>query len=130
VSSMLEPDRLCIGIHSAALAIDGARLLLGSNLTLCARSIREMKADICVGSTTFFSFRDIVDIDDYVKAALVSTWAANARSSVEFLADAIRKERIGREERETCEEWLKLVVPFLFGGMSDAIEALSNKSSS
>jgi hypothetical protein len=128
ISSMLEPDIVRLGIHAAALAVDGARLLLGSDLTLCATPMRQIGAGVSDGSTSFFSFCDIEDIDDFVKEALTNTWATNARSSVKFLADAISKGDVSAEDKKVSEEWLKLVVPFLFRGISDAVEALGHSS--
>jgi hypothetical protein len=74
----------------------------------------------------FFSFRDISEIDDYVKAALVETWASNVQSAVGLLSKAVTSTDSTTEIREACTHWLKLVVPIAFLGLSDSIDAIAS----
>merc|ERR1711933_32527 len=89
ISRLVEPENKCIGVHAAALAIDGARLLVHSNLPLCGQpsnTISEQSENDC---RSFYSFRNIFDIDDYSKAALVKTWSSSAHVAVKLLFSAI-----------------------------------------
>ena len=128
ISGMVEPEKACIGVHAAALAIDGARLLHQSMLTLCGKPVAEAKFQDENAGNSFFSFRDIFDIDDYSKAALVKMWASNAHLSVELLFDAIDSGESSETEVSACLAWLELVIPVLFVGLHDAIEAINSKS--
>jgi len=130
ISRMIEPEKSCIGVHAATLAIDGARLLLCSNLTLCGQPIDKSRIQPENTSNGFFSFRETVDIDDYSKAALAKTWASNAQLSIEFLFDAINSTETSEMESKSCLEWLERMIPFLFSGLYDAIKAFGNKSCS
>jgi len=123
----LQPESLSIGVHAAALAIDGAKLLLQSNLSLCGHSINSPASN---ESNGFFSFRDICDIDNYTKAALAKTWANSAQLSVKILSVALASSETSDVERKGCLEWLELIVPYLFSGLYDAIKSLNDELSS
>lgn len=119
-----------MGVHGAALAIDGAMLLFRSNIGLCGQPIVEARAKGGDYSDSFFSFRDINDIDDYAKAALVKTWASSAHLSIGLLLKAINSSGITAAKSKACNQWLELLIPLLFGGLHDAIETFGKKSSS
>jgi hypothetical protein len=121
VTKMLEADEGSLGVYAAAMAIDGAKLLISYNMTLVAEAAKEPTS---VESTSrFFSFDDSTEIDSAVKAALAKTWANNLRTSVKLLAAAVVADDVSQNYRNECEAWLKLVVPFAFAGLSDAIQA-------
>ena len=129
ISRLVEPDNACIGAHAAALAIDGARLLHQSMLSLSGQPVGEARSQTDNGGSCFFSFSDIFDIDDYSKAALVKTWASNAKLSVELLFDAIDSGESSEIEVSACLEWLELLIPLLFIGLHDTIETINAKHS-
>jgi hypothetical protein len=125
VVSVLEPDYASLGIHAASLAIDGARLLLQFNLSLCGSP---QKSGPQIARAGFFSFSDISEIDDYVKAAISKTWASNGQLAVKFLVCAISSSSTSAEDCDTCKEWLRLLVPFLFVGLHAAMKSLHDAS--
>jgi hypothetical protein len=129
ISQLVKPKNASIGVHAAALAIDGARLLLTSNLTLCGQPIDKARFQAGNDSNSFFSFRDILDIDDYSKAALVKTWGRSAHLSAELLFNAINSGDTSETGSKACLEWLELLIPLLFRGLHDAIETINEKSS-
>eukprot|EP00536_Pseudo-nitzschia_multiseries_P003440 jgi/Psemu1/252652/estExt_Genewise1Plus.C_530049 len=128
ISRMIEPEKSCIGVHAATLAIDGARLLLLSNLNLCGELSDKAKIQADDTNGGFFSFRETAEIDDYSKAALAKTWASNAQLSVEFLLNAINSTEMSEIELKSCLEWLERIIPYLFSGLYDAIKTVGNKS--
>ena len=129
VSRLVEADKACIGVHAAALAIDGARLLHTSMLSLCGQPIEEARSQASDATNGFFSFRDMLDIDDYSKAALVKTWASTANLSINLLFDTINSGDSTETEVSACLDWLELLIPLLFIGLNDTIEAMNSKSS-
>jgi hypothetical protein len=126
INRLVQPDNSSIGVHAAALAIDGAKLLLRSKLSLCGQSLDSPAKN---ESNGFFSFRDICDIDDYTKAALAKSWGHNAQLSIKFLSDALASNEISDTKRKECLEWLELIIPFLFSGLYDAIKSFSDELS-
>jgi hypothetical protein len=129
ISKLVEAENACIGVHAAALAIDGARLLAQSMLSLSGQPIDKARSQDGNDTIAFFSFRDDFDVDDYAKAVLVKTWASSADLSVKLLFDAINAEQMSEIELKACIEWLELLIPLLFGGLRDAIETINKKSS-
>lgn len=129
ISRLVEPDKACIGVHAAALALDGARLLHQSMLSLCGEPVQEARSQPSDGMNGFFSFRDILDVDDYSKAALVKTWASTANLSIKLLFDAINSGEPSETEASACLQWLELLITLLFIGLNDAIEAINDTSS-
>jgi len=127
LSKMIEPEKSCIGVHSATLAMDGAKLLLMSNFTLAGESSDHARIQAEDTSNGFFSFRKTADVDDYSKAALAKTWASNAQLSVEFLLDAINSTKISEVESKSCLEWLERLIPYLFSGLYDAVKTFGNR---
>ncbi|KAL3915111.1 MAG: hypothetical protein SGILL_005800, partial [Bacillariaceae sp.] len=125
VLAMLEADVASLGVHSAAVALDGARLLLSNNMTLVGVPSKQ-STESKIG---FFLFGDITEIDDYVKSALVKTWANCLESAVKFLGKAIVTSDTDASISEACSKWLKVVVPFAFAGVFDSVKAGSSDSS-
>jgi hypothetical protein len=130
ISSLVKYKNSSVGVHAAALAIDGARLLLRSNSNLCGQPMGKAIVQGENDSNSFFSFRNILDIDDYSKAALSKTWASSANSSCELLFDAMDSGDTSEIEAKVCLDWLELLIPLLLRGLYDAIETMSQKSSS
>ena len=126
INRIVNLENPSIGVYAAALAIDGAKLLLQSNLSLCGYHIANSSDNKDGG---FFCFGSLSDIDNHTKAVLGRTWANSARLSVKFLSDALSSNSTSDIQRECCIEWLELVVPFLFCGLYDAIQSFDDKSS-
>jgi hypothetical protein len=115
-----------LGVNSAALAIDGACLLLGSGLSLCGIALESTGKIERLPPVEFgFFYDNLLDIDDSVKASLAKTWAACGCSAVRFLSKSIKSEDTDRERREVCVLWLRKMVPLLFAGLHDSLSALS-----
>eukprot|EP00980_Cylindrotheca_fusiformis_P023610 scaffold10671_cov131-Cylindrotheca_fusiformis.AAC.8 len=124
IMSMLKPDKEELGIHSALLAIDGARLLLASNLSLCGSAIAAPNNEIsCISG---FLYRHLDDIDDFVKGSMAEKWAACASNAVSLLSDSIESETQKQAEIETL---LKKVVRLMFLGLRDAIALRDGETS-
>ncbi|KAL3937599.1 MAG: hypothetical protein SGBAC_007324 [Bacillariaceae sp.] len=113
---MIEADTEGLGSHAAALAVDGARLLLGSQSTLAGG----YRTDNVAISRAFYSFNHADEIDDVVKAALVHKWAGFASNAMGQLSDSIAN---GSEKSDGCKIWLQKIVPLIFAGTHDAITA-------
>jgi hypothetical protein len=116
IMSMLEADKGELGVHSAALAIDGAQLLLASKLSLSGYA--KESSDNEISCQSGFSYRHVDDIDDFVKGALAKKWAACASNAVTLLSEGIES---GSEKKGEFELWLRKTVPLLFAGLRDAI---------
>jgi len=128
ISRLIEPENKCIGVHAAALALDGARSLLRSNLSLCGQPTTKTAIQSENDHNSFYCFRDMLDVDDYSKAALAKTWSSSANLAVKLLFDAINSEKSkGEEVKEECVKWLELLFPFLFEGLYDAIDTMNGK---
>ncbi|KAG7357447.1 heat repeat-containing protein [Nitzschia inconspicua] len=124
VSKMMEIDEKCLGVQAAAIAIDGANLLLSHSLSLVGQAMTE---PISVGhSCRFFSIANSSEIDDCTKAALAKTWANNLKTAVDLLSKVVLATTVSKEDCETCEAWLKVIVPISFLGLSTAIDAKRN----
>lgn len=116
--ALVEADRVALGAHSSSLAIDGARLLLNDGLNLCGVKIESENPQRFAPAY----LEDWQDVDESVKAALVSTWATLAAAAVCFLMQGIESS----QEAEKAKAWLRRIVPFLFAGLSDSLSARSS----
>lgn len=116
IMSMLGPGKKELGVYSAAIAIEGTRLLIASNLSLCGSA--NDSPEIELSCQAGFLYRHVDDIDDFVKGALAKKWAACAANAVVFLSGSIEP---GSEDQSEIEMWLRKTVSLLFAGLSDAI---------
>lgn len=128
ISSMLEVDKAALGADSAAMAIDGARLLLASRLSLCGYTNDESEAEIETAKTGFY-YKHLDEIDSAVMSALVKEWSTCAAMSVTFLSQTIASDKTANDTREGCKVWLRHVVPLLFAGLDDALRVQTSKPS-
>lgn len=117
LGQIIEADAEGLGAHAAAMAIDGARLLLASQSTLAGCHKAEDDTPV---STSFYSFDRAHDIDDAVKAALVQRWASFASNSIGQLSESVSS---GSGTSDDCIGWLRKIVPLIFAGTRDAITA-------
>ena len=111
-----------IGVHSAAIAIDGARLLPEANLCLCGSGsfacIDETQEDDSAEIVKpGLLFGNIYDIDDATKASLAS-WPACAFQATFLLSKQVtlNNGEMGIE----CKKWLDNILPILLVGFKDA----------
>ena len=127
IKSLVEVDESEIGAHAAALAIDGASLLLSSGYSLCGSKINQDQSQNGPVESGFF-YDHITDIDDSVKAALVEKWASFASLAVTSLSKTISETDLPSERRDACEVWLCKIIPFLFAGLHDSISYQTSSS--
>ena len=120
ILGMVAVDKAALGAHAASLAIDGARLLLNSGLTLCGMQTED---DACKFDPAYFASWE--DIDDSVKAAMASSWSILAAAAMSFLIQAI----VSSENAQKAEEWLRRLVPFVFAGFADVAGAMNRTKS-
>ena len=124
--SMVKAGKPALGANSAAMALDGACLLLGSGLSLCGiTSEQPNDQDLRQNMEFGFFYQNIMDIDDSVRGGLAKTWASCAYSAARYLSEAITSEDITSEQREACLVWLRKIVPLLFTGLQSSIAALT-----
>jgi hypothetical protein len=124
INKLLEADKESLGVHCAALTIDGARLLLASKMSLSGKTKESDESQLsCQYGITY---GHIDDIDDFVKAALVEKWAACGSIAVTLLADAISADS---DKKAECIVWLQNIVPLLFAGLNDSIPSSDDDSS-
>lgn len=115
---LVNVDKAILGAHAAALAIDGARFTLNTGLTFGGEKRTEALQRLDPSYLGSWN-----DIDDSVKAALVSLWPKLAAIAVEFLVDSLQT---SSEYTDSAESWLREIVPYLFAGFGDALTSLGN----
>lgn len=118
-----------MAVHSAAIAIDGARLLLRSKLSLIGRPLSDDDARRGVSSECGFLYSNADDIDDNVKSALVTVWSSCASASMRPLLEYASRDEGDDKKREQCTVWVQKLIPLLFAGTKDAM-SMSGPSSS
>ena len=119
-----------LGVHSAALALDGAYLLSRSGLSLCGDPFPHgVDEPSSRASKCGFLFRNDINIDDSVRAALVKTWASNCCTGAKFLTKYLGSGDASPKKREACSAWLNTLVPLLFAGLRDAFSKISASKS-
>mmetsp|Transcript_8614 Transcript_8614/g.24768 ORF Transcript_8614/g.24768 Transcript_8614/m.24768 type:complete len:2534 (-) Transcript_8614:705-8306(-) len=118
VMSEFQANDAELGIHSAALALDGVSLLLSSKLSLCGGKSAET---ITIKSKAGFFFEDYAQLDDYTKSQLASMWARNGSNAIMFFAQAFSKK--AEKNVEDCKGWLRKLVPVIFAGFHTAMTA-------
>lgn len=126
VSSLLEPDEASVGAHCAALAIDGANLLLSRNSSLCGRDHLSAKSEMRdAQDATFFFFSDPIEVSDDAASALACSWAFCAQIASAYLSRALKSREIAATVQNQCRSWLKVLVPYLFLGLDESTRAMS-----
>jgi hypothetical protein len=123
IMGMVKAGKAELCVNAASIAIDGASLLLGSNLSLGGIPVPPAGATPSIQQGMVYE--NINDIDDSVKAGLVKTWASCASSSAYFLSTAIESGDIDQEKKDGCLTWIKPIASLLFAGFRDSLAALS-----
>ena len=125
IASILEPEKDEIGASAAALAVDGAHLLIGAGLSLSGTR-PEIYDDLNHISDSGYFYNNARDSDISVKSALTKSWAACASLGVSFLCGIISSQDTSPEKRDIALDWLKLLVPLCFAGLKDSLVVLGN----
>ena len=121
-----------LAAFSAAVAIDGSRLLRGSELTLAGIPREDSKDQSCGDNIAFdagFLFDDMHDLDELVKIALIKAWPACIANSMYTLIDVLQDEDTDEVIRAACSKWLENVTPVVFVALRDSFAAFPNDSS-
>lgn len=125
VSNDLIPEATGVAVHSLITAFDGIRLLYASSLTLAGipfdGSDDEQRKTISLYGGVVFE--NLSDVDDHVKELLASTWSSCVSCALHPL---LRSESMDNDHRLECSIWVKSLIPVLFSGVSDGIQALGN----
>jgi hypothetical protein len=112
-----------IAIHSAAVAMDGSRLLLGSGFSLCgvpneeSANGKEEESSADCQTHGGFLYGNIKDIDDSVKSTLASSWSPCGANALSILVDILSSKEDTDESHSSCLTWLKSLVPLIFAGV-------------
>ena len=119
-----------IGIHSAAAAIDGARLLQLENHCMCASgatiSVTESQLDDQVETPKpGLLFAHITDIDNLTKA-LLSLWAPCAFHAALLLSK--HTTLADENTRNVCLAWIEKLLPVLLVGFKDSSRVINQNT--
>jgi hypothetical protein len=131
----LQKTELEVAIHSAALAIDGARILKGSGLSLIGMPLADSSTDRHdtphernISMQCGLTFENIDDIDDSTKESLVLTWPALASSAVSSLMKGLDRPASSNIEQADIKLWLDKLTPLIFSGLHDSLRIDSSKN--
>jgi hypothetical protein len=115
-----------LAIHSAAAALDGVRLLRCTSLSLAGRRcIGEQEAAPCG-----FIYRNQEDMDESVKALLITRWSSFASCALRPLLAAVSSGSSEQKVVDDCSSWLRVIVPLLIAGIEDACDAVLTEDTS
>lgn len=120
VAQALVTNDVAMAVNSAAIAIDGIRLLLGSGLSLAGKSLPEDDARKTIECESGIFYGNLTDINDTVKALLAKTWSSCASNALRPLLATVELTDCDQERRDACAEWIKTLIPILFAGVRDA----------
>jgi len=126
LAAELIDDQVAFATNCAATALDGARLLWGSKLSLvgttsCSSSAHHAKR-LIPKVTSGLLFEDVGDITDTVKCRLAGSWSTCASYAIGPLLTTLAEADNGgdTDRAEKCKEWLSLLVPLLFAGIRES----------
>jgi len=114
-----------VGVHSAAIALDGARLLRGNKMTLCGSSSAQ-SGSIDIPFEAGLTYANIQNIDDLTKASIVQAWPSCASSAVPFLLNAMNNEKADKGTIGDCQLWLDQLVPILLTGLHESLAEIDD----
>jgi hypothetical protein len=126
VSAELIKDNFGLAIHSAAAAIDGARLLTEAKVSLVGLPVAVSNDIGEVPGFGFFLFKRADSIDDSVKKSLVQHWPSLARSSLTALLAELESSESNKETEDICLSWLRVLIPLIMQGSFDTMTALES----
>lgn len=118
----LVEDEAGLAVHSAAIAFDGARLLLGEGVSLCGSKAKE-ESNV-PENVKGFLYENIRDVDNSVKAAMVKTWSSCGCFALRSLYSLISSETEVTNE-QACSLWVKQLVSLMLAGLSDCLSSFS-----
>ena len=111
-----------LAVHSAALCLDGARILLSAKRSLTGCILAEDDGRRKLEIRSGFLFDNLDDMSLSLKHALMMGWASCGCFALKLLLAA-------EERLELCKEWVQDIVPLMFGGVHDVCDAIGRKSS-
>eukprot|EP00521_Asterionellopsis_glacialis_P009648 CAMPEP_0195286862 /NCGR_PEP_ID=MMETSP0707-20130614/4165_1 /TAXON_ID=33640 /ORGANISM="Asterionellopsis glacialis, Strain CCMP134" /LENGTH=603 /DNA_ID=CAMNT_0040346559 /DNA_START=88 /DNA_END=1896 /DNA_ORIENTATION=- len=114
-----------VGVHSAAIALDGARLLRGNKLTLCGSS-NAQSGSMDIPFEAGLTYANIQNIDDVTKASIVQAWPSCASSAVSFLLNSMNNEKVDKGTIDDCQLWLDQLVPILLTGLHESLTEIDD----
>lgn len=130
-----------VAVHCAAVAFDGSRLLLGSDLTLCgfmndSAGFGDESKPLTLESDrdasmldVGFNYTNIDSIDESVKACMVKSWSACACFALRSL-NAHMYTETDHKRKKACSEWVNKLIPLVFAGLNDALSAFECRRAS
>lgn len=118
-----------VAAYSAAVALDGSRLLRGSGLSLAGIACDESDSKTEIEFDSGFLFDDMQDLDDLVKTAMVKAWPACACNAMFSLIGILQLDDTDDERRVACSKWLDALTPIIFAALRDSFAIISRKSS-
>lgn len=123
VSEELINDTFGLAIHSAAAAVDGARLLTQSSISLSGYVSSDNQK---LSGLNFCFFDDSESIDDSTKEILAKHWSSLATCSLPPILAKLSSDEISPDTKDICLSWMRVLGPMLIQGSLDAISALEN----
>lgn len=124
----LVEDEASLAVYSAAIAFDGARLLLGAGTSLCGFVTvngGEDENQPTMSNKRGFLYDNILDIDDSVKAAMVNTWSSCGFFALQTLIRSAASES-DATKKEANLVWVKKLVPLMYKGLDDCLTGFAN----
>ena len=118
----LVEDERGLAVHSAAIAFDGARLLLGEGVSLCGSKATEDSS--VPKNIKGFLYENIRDVDNSVKAAMVKTWSSCGCFALRSLYSLTSSET-ELTNKQACSVWVKQLVSLVLAGLSDCLASFS-----
>lgn len=126
VCDELIPDKVNVAVHCAAVAIDGARLLLGSQLSVAGKPMSFFDNKSKLTTESGFHFQNTKDIGDVVKCALATAWSSCASFSLLLLLRAATSDDFDDASKAAYLTWVKRIIPLIITGVHHSGEALES----
>lgn len=129
----LLPQEKGLAVHAAAIAVDGARFLLGNRLSLGGRRLLDKGGRRISAPKSGYLHSNLDDVSELVKGLLIRSWSTCACYSTGPLLNADSRgssDGDAHDEAKRQDEslkWLAIVVPLLLAGIVDAVEILRER---
>lgn len=122
----LVEDEAGLAVHSAVIAFDGTRLLLGAGATLCGGGKLASNDKKATEGQRGFLYNNIQDIDDATKATMVKIWSSCGCFALRSLFSLISSNS-NPPNQESCLVWLKHLAPLMLAGLNDSLSSFESK---
>lgn len=131
IVEMPSNAKVGVAVHSAAVAMDGARLLVQSGFTLCGLPNERVGDGEDSSSTCAVQggilYGNINDINECVKTTITSAWACCGANALCTLVEILNSKQETQERLSSCLTWLKKLVPLMFAGVFSSIPTSDSK---